>query len=199
MRTLFTFLVALTLAAPAFAADEGACRELRTRGFETCFRQNDAARLECAEECNRCGEELTSCVSYCEHFCDSTYPEGCAFDLNACVSRCGHRCHEPGCDENAGCKQIWCAAGAIKQCTDTCQASYNQLASCRATWCSDGKGRAACLSSCNSTKAPADSCRKNWCGDGKSGQQCYRDADNAEENCRKQVESSVKACLAGKK
>jgi hypothetical protein len=201
MRSLVASLAfTIALSAPAFAAaEDGACQELRARGYETCFRQNDAARTECSAECARCGEEITACFSYCEHFCDAAYPEGCSFDLNACVSRCGHRCHEPACDENPGCKQTWCAPATVKQCSDTCATTYASLAGCRATWCADGKARAACINSCNSTKAPADACRKSWCGDGKSGQQCYKDADAAEETCRKQVDASVKACLAGKK
>jgi hypothetical protein len=199
MTLLRTFVTLLLVAAPvtAGAADEAACQQLRDRGYEACLHQNDVARSECGNECARCGAELTGCLSYCEHFCDAPLPEGCNFDLNACVSRCGHHCHEPACDANPGCKATWCAATAVKQCGDMCQSTWSSLASCRASWCGDGKARTACVASCNSGKTPADACRKAWCGDGKSGQQCYRDADDTEQQCRKQVDASVKSC--GKK
>jgi MATE family multidrug resistance protein len=194
---LLLLVVALPFAAHA-AADEAACQQLRERGYEACYHQNDMARADCAGECARCGAELSGCIAYCDHFCDAPLPEGCNFDLNACVSRCNHHCHEPACDGNAGCKQAWCAPATVKQCSDTCQATWNALASCRASWCSDGKSRGACVASCNAGKAPADACRKAWCGDGKSGARCYRDADAAEEQCRKEVDASVKACMAKK-
>jgi hypothetical protein len=200
MRPAVVVAATIAVAISAVAsADEGACQELRARGYETCFRQNDSARTECTAACARCGDAIASCFSYCEHFCDAPYPEGCGFDLNGCVSRCGHRCHEPACDENPGCKQTWCSPATVKQCGDTCTATYNTLASCRATWCSDGKARTACIASCNAARPPADSCRKSWCGDGKLGRECYHDADAAEEACRKQVDATVKACLANKK
>lgn len=201
MANLLRASLLLTLALTptvALGADDPACQQMRERGYEACYRQNDAARADCAVECARCGEQITGCFSYCEHFCDAAYPEGCNFDLNACVSRCGHRCHEPACDDNPGCRAAWCAPATIKQCSETCQATWSSLSACRAAWCGDGKSRNACLTSCNAGgKGPADGCRKAWCGDGKSGQQCYRDADDAEQQCRKQVDASVKSCLGG--
>jgi hypothetical protein len=201
MATLLRSLTLLcVVAAPALAAEDAACTQLRERGYEACFQQNDVARADCAGECARCGEALTGCFSYCEHFCDAAYPEGCAFDLNGCVSRCDHHCHEPSCDENPGCKAAWCSAATVKSCADTCRATYQSLAQCRASWCGDGKARAECVQGCGTGgKAPADACRKAWCGDGKSSAQCYRDADGIEQQCRKQVDAGVKACLAGGK
>jgi hypothetical protein len=180
------------------SAEDGACQQLRERGYDACYHQNDLARAECAAECGRCAAELAGCWGYCERFCDAPYPEGCNFDLNFCVSSCNHHCHEPSCEVNAGCKSAWCAASTIKQCVDTCQATYGALASCRAAWCGDGKSRKACLSSCESGKSSADNCRKASCGDGKRAQQCYRDADDTEQKCRQQVDATVKACLTKK-
>jgi hypothetical protein len=190
-------LIALMLlcAARVAAADEATCQDLAERGYDACYRQNDAQRAECAGHCAHCTEQWIGCLTYCDHFCEAPYSEGCGFDLSACISRCGHRCHEPMCDENAACRSVWCSKEAVKSCSDTCQANYASLASCRAAWCGDGKSRTSCLSGCNVGRASTDACRKNWCGDGKAAQQCHRDADAAEQQCRKQVEASVKACL----
>ena len=200
MTLLRSFVALALLVAPLAvrAAEDAACQMLRDRGYEACYHQNDVARGECAAECARCGGELSGCLAYCDHFCDAALPEGCNFDLNACVSRCNHHCHEPACDANAGCKQAWCSAATVKQCSDTCQATFNALGSCRASWCGDGKQRNACITSCNGGKSPADACRKSWCGDGKAAAQCYHDADATEESCRKQVDASVKACQSKK-
>ena len=181
----------------AVAADESVCLQLRERGYEACYRQNDAARAECADHCAHCGQLLVGCFSYCEHFCDASYPEGCGFDLPACVSRCNHHCHDPACDENPGCRAAWCNKEAVKACGDTCQATYASLATCRGSWCGGGKARKSCLDGCNGgDRALDDSCRKSWCGDGKAGRECYREADDNEEQCRKQTDAQYRACLA---
>ena len=199
MQILARSIVLLLVTAGAASADETVCKELRERGYDACYRQNDTARTDCADRCGRCGEQTVTCYSYCEHFCDASSPEGCGFDLNACVSRCGHHCHEPACEDNPACRSAWCGKDAVKQCTDTCQAEYAAQASCRANWCGDGKARAACMNGCGASRGAADSCRKSWCGDGKPAQQCYHDADVTEEQCRKQADAGYKACTSAKK
>ena len=188
-------LMALLLSAPAAFADDVICQEVRDASFDACYRSVDSRRAECFAHCDRCRGEVAACRDHCEHFCDSPESEGCAFDLYGCTTRCEHRCHERVCEDNPGCKAWWCNGDNVKSCVSTCKQEYAALATCRASWCGDGKARKQCLDGCQATEKTAAACRKAWCGDGATAQRCYAEADQAEQDCRKQVDAEYKKCL----
>jgi hypothetical protein len=189
-------MMVMALSGIAVAGEEQ-CLEVRQASLAGCYHAHDQRRSECTRRCASCSEQAAACVAQCEHYCDAPFYEGCGFDLNGCVARCEHRCHDPDCEDNGGCRAWWCNKDNVKGCVDTCQAQYGALASCRAAWCGEGKAKRACLDGCAANGKRTAACRAAWCGDGAAGRQCFRDTDDSEADCRKQVEAAYKSCSGG--